>query len=312
LTVTPAVAALSSVAAGTQLSEGSPGVAISTAASRGAFGLAGVAFAAAMSLNIVTCAAIGMLLGELVRALTCLTWRGVLRIEPGILANRTQSASHQFRTAVPHVAAMGTVNINPVISRGMASIAPVGGVVAIELSDKLLFAVVTVISSVLLVPATKDWTRLLANPLQSSSELHRSWDKQVRAGAVAGLAISAVSATALIWPGQVILDRLNLPDDRIWLCAVVLMVGLPANNVLVLGARFLALVGRTSALPVLAIVNLFVMTVSAILLFPFLGVVGIAAASTLMRCSAAYLYMKVVPRAIRHSQARQFPVSAVR
>jgi Na+-driven multidrug efflux pump len=119
-----------------------------------------------------------------------------------------------------------------------------------------------------------------------------SYQRAVRRTAVAGAVAAVVTSAALVVAGYV--ARPELASAHLALAipvAACLLVGLPFESVSILSARLMTSTRRTRVLPLFAAAAFFTNLVGDFIGASLFGIVGIAAATVLVRIATAALFV---------------------
>ncbi|TQS41391.1 hypothetical protein [Cryptosporangium phraense] len=291
------LSATAGCAAGTQVVTGSQLLSVSTQAFRGAGGFAGLCLGLFAKDHILTYVAFGMFLGELGR-LIANAQSGHSGEQIASVPARTLIARNTFA----HVLAMGTANVSPLTDRLVASHGGAGGVTAIELADKVIFAIVTLVSAALLPVATREWSWRIASTDDRPSQLRnvwKSWQRYRRRGIYAGGGISALLAAGAMAPILGLVSPPGVPGKLAWICIAIVGLGAGFATTVNLGARLMVLLAKTSLLPIFGVCNVVVNLALDVALFAILGVAGVALSSTILRAFQVFLYSVVLRHELR-------------
>lgn len=232
-----------------------------------------------------------MVAGELIRGALLL---GSVRRRTVVLPLQTHTpvaaGPSVWRSGAPHAVAMLSVNMMPVVDKVIASRMLAGGAVTLlDLGEKILYVPLLGITYSVILVAGARWADLG----ETSSELIRADFTRLLSRVVRVAALMAVvcSATALavhvIWPGRLA----GVPTGPLAAVVVCLMLGLPAGAATNVGSRLFTAVGRTRALPAIALLLLGLDVAFDLLGAKLWGTDGIALATSAVRLLSVPVYM---------------------
>ncbi len=237
--------------------------------------------------------AVLMVIGESLRTVVLL---GRIRHhQPGHDAGGTALEGSLWTTAGPHAVAVLVANLAPVTDRIVASALVAGSITVIDLGEKVLFVPLTALMfSVILIPGAR-WARM--------SDLHH--DKRltdlkrvlIRVGWLSVVCAVVMVGGALLISLEAGSTFVGVPTHTFTLVMICLAFGLPGGGLTATASRFLTATQQTKFFPLFAVVIFTVNIVSDVVGAHWFGVVGIAAATSVVRCVNALLYLLVCFRA---------------
>ncbi len=226
--------------------------------------------------------------GELVRGLILMRvlWAQI----PSIVGDGTPTKpSRLLEASVPLALSLLVVTASPVVDKIVASPLGTGSVTVLELAEKVFFVPVIAITSSVILVAGSRWAGLVHhNPSAVTRDYSRTLRRLVMLSVVAAVVVGGVTTLVTIVAGDRFLS-LNALQFRV--LVLIFLGGLPGALIITLGARVMTSVQRTRLLPLFAISAFTVNLVGDIVGAHFLGVDGIALASTVFRYVNAGLYI---------------------
>lgn len=246
----------------------------------------------------VAAVAAGVTVGE---ALRCLALAIGLRRSPargGAGAVSREQGRQFLRLALPTVASNGIAAVNPVIDKAVASRLGTGATTSVELAEKLFFVPMTLLITTISTVSGVAWSRLAAE--RDEDGLRRDYRSVHTVSAVVTTVLTVVAVAVIVAVGDVVAETLNVPDPEVFTTLLVLyMVGLPLAMAAELGGRMLISLRRSGAFPAVAAVLVAANLVLDLVGASLFGVVGIAAASSLVRALHAVLFVWLSLSALR-------------
>ncbi|MGH7484482.1 MAG: lipid II flippase MurJ, partial [bacterium] len=266
--------------------------AISQVARPGGALLVGFAFRGAFGVSAV---AVGLCLGELCR-LCFLGWgtrRLIAQTPTRDQAGRAPKASAFWRVASPQVGSMVIAGLAPITDKIVSATFGTGSVTLIELSEKLFYTPMTLLSSGLAVVCGTAWAALAQDGSKQGMERLRSdYIRSQRLLALAGASVSVVciAATWILrgWAARTL--GLQNPHEFA-ITFTMFAAGLPFSLCVVLGTRLLSVCKRTKVLPVFAVLFCATNLLLDILLGRIFGIAGVALSSTVVRALSCALFV---------------------
>jgi len=254
-----------------------------TALSQGLRAGGGILFAAlfAQSHGIVA-VAVGVCIGEAVRALVLAATlpRGQLGWREG-WGLPLQVGSEFLRAASPMLLATIIVAVNPMVDKTIAARLGSGSTTLIELAEKLFYIPAVLLGAAISRVSASVWARLID---RDDDALRRDYWRVQRLGGAVTIALAALAAVTVFVLRDVIAEVLSLrPGTPFAVVFALYIIGLPLALASDLGAVLLVSARRTGALPSLAIVLVVVNLIADLIGAHYLGVLGIALSSTIVR-----------------------------
>jgi peptidoglycan biosynthesis protein MviN/MurJ (putative lipid II flippase) len=247
--------------------------------------------------------AVLMLVGESVRTLI------LRRRLPGFgpsTADVDQPHERLWQVARAHAMAVVVANMSPVIDRTVAIALAAGAVTLIELGEKVVYVPMTLLMySVILVSGTR-WTAMAEAPTERFDDYRHSlrlvfW---LAVAAAAALTFATVCGSAVV---TVHIGELS--QQTLVLTLVILFCGIPAAASAAATSRFLTATQRTRWFPALAGAMFAMNCVFDVIGAITLGVVGVAASTTVTRWISAAMYYEVCRR-VEGTVSMEAPLSS--
>lgn len=240
--------------------------------------------------------AVALWVGELIRLVALdRSWRRIAAGgEPGQV--RVRDLVPVWRVAAPQLLSMVVVNANPIVDKAFAATLPRGSVTTLTLAEKLFYVPQMLFGSALALVFGTRWARMAI--AERSSRLREDFMRtQVAVGA--GALVVSVVVCALAFPLAGAVGRLLHVDGATFVSTFQLFaLGLAPALSAALSLRLFLAAKATSLLPLFAVVLLAVNVVADYAGARWIGVQGIALASTLVRCVSAALYLLFVARVL--------------
>jgi putative peptidoglycan lipid II flippase len=234
-----------------------------------------------------------MLVGELLRAAvlerrTRVYWTASLKDQP--VLHGDPPAVNLWSTAAPHALATIVANLAPVTDRVVASTLLAGSITVIDLGEKVIFVPLTALmSSIILVPGAR-WAAM-AHTTSADGLLadFRSVCKRVAQFSVMCTVLMAGGALVAYWlPGDTFA---GVPASTFTWILLWLSLGVPGAGLAATGSRFLTATRQTRLFPLFGGLILILNAAADLVAAHWFGVVGIALASTIVRCINAALFI---------------------
>ena len=233
--------------------------------------------------------ALAMAVGEGLRLV--LLRRRVRSRMGGLRKGEAGAPTDLWATALPHALAMVVSAAVPVVDRLVAAPLPTGSVTLIDLGERAFYAPMLAIMSSVVLVAGAEWARI--DPADAA-RLRATWRRALRRGAIASIAAAVAVAAGLEVACALAGDTLaGVPTDALRSVVLIFLVGLPGATAAALGARLLTSTRTTRLLPWFAVGTFGLNLVADLGGAAWLGVNGIAAASTLTRTASAAAYVVV-------------------
>lgn len=210
------------------------------------------------------------------------------RLPTGTPHSRQLSYQSVARASLPHALNMLILVANPLVDRFFAASLAPGALTVLDLGEKAFFAPQMLITSSLILVTGARWSNADLTDASTAASYQRALRRILAVGTLAALSTSAF----LFLIGDV--ARPTLATTHLMLAipiATCLLVGLPFESVSILSARLLTSTQRTGALPLFAVVALVTNIVGDFVGATLFGIVGIAAATVLVRISTAALFV---------------------
>ncbi len=240
-----------------------------------------------------------MVAGEVLRGLVLgRKVLGLLRqTGPGDLAVSRPLPS-VWRAGGPHAIAMIGVNLMPVVDRIVASKLRAGGsVTLLDLGEKILYVPLLGVTYSVILVAGADWAE---SSVLDPERLRPQFVRLARRVVYLALALAA-ACTLLAFgahalrPGSIS----GVPSGKLAVIVACFMLGLPAASLTNVGSRLFTALGRTRALPVIALLLLVADVLFDLVGARLWGTYGIALATTAVRFLSAPVYVLAAFAAIR-------------
>lgn len=257
--------------------------------------------------------ALAMAVGEGLRLL--LLRRCVRRRMAGLAEGVAGPPAEVWATALPHAVSMVVAAAVPVVDRLVAAPLPTGSVTLIDLGERAFYAPMLAIMSSVVLVAGAEWARLGTD---DAVRLRAAYRRALRRGAFVAVAAALLVAAALEVACAVAGDTLaGVPTGALRAIVLIFLIGVPGATVAALGARLLTSTRTTRLLPWFALGTFGLNLVADLGGAAWLGVDGIAAASTLTRTASAAVYVVVcggllARGGLRGDHARRTPVVPAR
>jgi putative peptidoglycan lipid II flippase len=244
--------------------------------------------------------------GELLRAI--LLWQLARRRMRGLVADGSAiGPSRLLAASVPSALSLFVVSASPLVDKIVASPLGAGSVTVLELGEKVFFVPFLALSSSIVLVAGARWAHLARDDFH---ELPRDFKRTLRL--VVGLSCISAIGIALVVAGVTLIAGnrfLGLAAGQFRLIVFLFLAGLPGAVVGNQGARLMTALQRTRALPIFAVAAFSVNILSDVIGAHYLGVSGIALASTLFRYGNAALYVVVCSRLVQMVATPDAPLS---
>jgi len=243
---------------------------------------------------------VGLWVGEVVRAVALdRSWRARTRARQADAAGavvRMRDLAPVWRVAAPQLLSMVIVSANPLVDKAFAATLARGSVTILTLAEKLFFVPQMLLSSALALVLGTRWARMA---LEDGPARLRDDFARVQMRVVAGAVAVSVVACALAFPLAGACERVLDVDGSTFVTTFQLFVlGLAPALSAALSLRLFLAAKATELLPAFAVV-LFAVNVAADYAGArWIGVEGIALASTVVRCVAAALYLLFLARVL--------------
>lgn len=233
--------------------------------------------------------ALGLTLGEGLRALVLAV--SLPRASPGVRPQPVDVGPQMLRLASPTLVSSMVIAVNPIVDKAVAARLDAGATTIIELGEKLFYIpMVLVVTAVTKVSATL-WARQVAT---DPAALRPDFWRVQRLGLAATTVIVLLAVPVVLLSRPLVAGFLGIEaDSAFFLVAVVLLVGLPLALAAELASVMLITLRRTGAFPVVAGVLVVGNVVLDLLGAHFLGVVGIAVSSTVVRILNLVLFLSI-------------------
>jgi peptidoglycan biosynthesis protein MviN/MurJ (putative lipid II flippase) len=208
------------------------------------------------------------------------------------------------RTSVPHALNMLILVANPLVDRLFAAGLAAGALTVLDLGEKTFFAPQMLITSSLVLVAGARWS----NADLADAATAESYRRAVRRTLAAAGLTAVIAIAALVVAGHLARDQLASAHLALAVpIAACLLIGLPFESVSILSARLMTSTRRTGALPLFAAAGFVTNAVGDFVGARLFGILGIAAATVLVRIATAALF---VPHCRRLTAPRRNSVSA--
>jgi hypothetical protein len=191
-----------------------------------------------------------------------------------------------YKGLLGQAAAMGTLQMYPVVDRLFLARSPAGAVAAYELCDKIFFALNTVLLSTVVLPTVSKWPVLIGQPV---ARVRRAIARDLSVVTVTSAVGAALVIIGLALGRGAILDIVpGAADGLSW--ARIALLSLPFAALDLIVARIYILARRTASLPMIAGLGLLSNIVADVVLYNLLGAVGIIWATVVMRLLLLLMY----------------------
>lgn len=192
-----------------------------------------------------------------------------------------------------HAMAVVVANMSPVIDRTVAIALVTGAVTLIELGEKIVYVPMTLLMYTIILVSGTRWAAMMDEPADRFDDYSRSlrlvaW---IAVGAATALTVVTVCGAAVV---TVHIGELS--QQTLVLTLVTLYWGIPAAAGAATISRFLTATQQTKWFPALAGAMFAMNCVFDVVGAVTLGVVGIAASTTLTRWISAAMYYEVCQR----------------
>ncbi|MCU1432330.1 MAG: Lipid flippase MurJ [Actinotalea sp.] len=241
--------------------------------------------------------ALALTVGEGLRALLLLQTGHRLLTSGGDL----RPLERYWRTALPFIASLALVGINPVVDKVIAGGESVGDITTLELAEKLFYVPSVLFAAMVGLVFVSSWSTTLAETQDARAVTGDFWStlsKVLGIGAVAVL-VGVAGTLAL---GGFVAEAVGVPSDTFVLVLIAYLVGLPFVFVVELSARMVIVLRRTGLLPAVSGLAVAINIVADLVGKALFGVVGIAVASTVTRFCAAVAFVFLARYALRLGQ----------
>jgi putative peptidoglycan lipid II flippase len=301
----PLFVTINAVLAGTHYSYGRFFIATSSVVSRSLFALLfGMLLQGEIGIDSV---AYGLVLGELLRTLLLASSLfHLLRLssppapEPAKSPAPPVSTRAFWRAVVPQIAAVALGSVNLVVDRTVAAPLGVGRVTILELTQRLVFTPILLVTSGIGVVLGSRWAALCQDDtLEGRQRLRRDFVRTQRWTFVFSSGLAAASI-AIVWEAQQTLASVVgvVDHHRLALTFALIAIGIPFALTSQMAVRLLIAARRTELFPLLASVSLVVNLGLDVLLARYLDVAGIALASACVNVLNAVAYNGVALRCV--------------
>jgi putative peptidoglycan lipid II flippase len=299
----PVFVTVNAVLAGTHYAYGRFFLATSSVASRSLFALLfGILLQGEIGIDSV---AYGLVLGEILRTLLLASSLfHLLRVssppapEPAKSPARPVSTRAFWRAVVPQVAAVALGSVNLVVDRTVAAPLGVGRVTILELTQRLVFTPILLVTSGIGVVLGSRWSRLCLD--DSHEGRHRLRNEFLRTQRWTLLVSTGLAASSIgvVWALQEeFANAIGVIEPRRLATTFVLIaIGIPFALGSQIAVKLLIAARRTGLFPILASVSLLVNLALDVLLARHFDVAGIALASACVNVLNAVTYNVVALR----------------
>jgi putative peptidoglycan lipid II flippase len=299
----PVFVTVNAVLAGSHYAYGRFFIATSSVASRSLFALLfGMLLQEEIGIDSV---AYGLVAGELLRSLVLtgslfrlLRASSPSAVEPEQGPAGPVSTRAFWRAVVPQVAAVALGSVNLVVDRTVAAPLGVGRVTILELTQRLVFTPILLVTSGIGVVLGSRWAELSRDVTREGRQrLRRDFVRAQRWTLVLSSGLAAGSI-AIVWEAQgALADAVGvLEPHRLAMTFALIAIGIPFALASQVAVRLLIATRRTEIFPLLASVSLIVNLGLDVLFARYLDVAGIALASACVNVLNAAAYNVVALR----------------
>jgi peptidoglycan biosynthesis protein MviN/MurJ (putative lipid II flippase) len=225
-----------------------------------------------------------IVLGECARALILVLRLRAAQVEP--LAAPAGDVSI-WRATTFHAINLGLLSTNPLVDRAVAVTLGAGAVTVLDLGEKIFYVPMTIVASAWILVVGAHWSSLAFNNQASVGE----YGGVLRRTLVVSTLIAGATACVVLVGKEVVGDALlGSASRRVAVVAVCLLCGLPFEAVATVSVRLLIMTRRTRLLPAFALAAVVANALGDLVGARLYGVVGIAAATGVVRVLNAAMF----------------------